>query len=271
MEEAKRRTKLGRGVFGEVFRSQYGKHKCVAKVENYLFDMTAGDPLILQLRFDQEVAQLHNDHFLRMLGYSTSFIEKQKSGASKKTLEYHPELKERTVSGNKCIIYYAPVLKYTFESVKYKVSASVHLTMLKQVAAGLRLMHKAGYCHHDLHDGNIMARNSKQWYIIDYGRVQKHGKKYIRHTSGDDWGCLVYYTAQNKPFDESGWMPPIEQVQELKIKKYLPSNPHEIEWYAAAIIAVPEQYFGLMDLPVQVTPNRDYLLTLLKKRGKVPE
>lgn len=68
---------------------------------------------------------------------------------------------------------YTPVLDapyYSIESKKHATRIKLKRQCINQLLPVVLEMHKHGYSHNDIHQGNIMFKGNK-WFLIDYGLV----------------------------------------------------------------------------------------------------
>ena len=177
------KNKLGSGVMGDVYSSKIDGMDTITKIEKYDGDMTTKSPFIRQLIFNDMVAKLYPDRFMTLV---SSSIINNCNYKHKLPKDVGPNIKkELKLRGlyEKCsVLSYKPILKYTLNQVRNKLSAKNKLKIFKYLLKSINILHRHGFIHGDLHGNNIMCdKTMTKWYIIDYGAI--YHKSFIKNTS----------------------------------------------------------------------------------------
>lgn len=224
--------KLGEGVNGTIYLINSSGKEYIYKIEKYISESQPyKDSFIRQVDFDNKVALYHPDKFLKLKSYG--FINECKhiqpipswiKGKHKKDL----------VKKNKMplcsYLIYAPVLKFTLQSIKEKIiqSDKLYFNMMFQLIDQLNILKQSGFTHNDIHDKNIMS-NGKDFYIIDYGMIKHKSYQNNKHDIAfkkfevNDFILLLTSVINNPVFDyvEKNNLPlPNLKVFMNRLKKY---------------------------------------------------
>ena len=149
--------------------------------------MTTKSSYIRQLLFNDNLAKKYPDRFMTLI--SSSIINnckhKQKNNKEKRINKFL-EIKEKY---DKCfILNYKPVLKYTlFDYFKTKnIKPNDKLKIFKHLFQSIKIMHRYGFIHRDLHLKNIMCdKDMLKWYIIDYGAI--YNDSFDKNKNDNKW------------------------------------------------------------------------------------
>lgn len=296
--------KLGSGVMGTVYLSNINGEEAITKIEKYDGDMTTKSPFVRQLIFDEQVAKKYPHRFMTLISGSilNDCKHKQKlpsfvKNAPPKIKAYH-KLRE---SWNKCsVLSYRPVLKYTLNEIKDKLSPKKKVEAFEYLKESVEIMQKHGFIHRDLHHGNIMCDKLSgkiKWYIIDYGAI--YNSSFIKNTDDEimgttsyDLNSLIWTFIDNPVFEyivkHDMQTPPFKKIIKCittndkfkNIKKYLPKKIKKTDVmyneYICLICAILYYDLYIDSIGMAETtvgkkyknfkqPNCDYFLHIIKK------
>lgn len=203
------KNKLGSGVMGDVYLSKIDGVDTITKIEKYDGDMTTKSPFIRQLIFNDTVAKLYPDRFMTLV--SSSIINNcnyKHKLPEEVTLNRKKELKLRDFYEKCCILSYKPILKYTLNQVRNKLSAKNKLKIFKYLLKSINILHHYGFIHGDLHGNNIMCdKTMTKWYIIDYGSIyhksfiKNKSDKFVANTNFENIHYLIWQFIDNPVYD----------------------------------------------------------------------
>jgi len=169
-------TEFGSGLHGTVYLVHSGGKAYAYKVEKFR-PPPASQPLLhpyyRQLDFDAKVARKHPDKFLVLHSFGIiedcghmQRIPESVRAAVRKEIQKNNRLKQCTY------LMYKPVLWFTFRDFENRIFSSkkLYFKVMYQLIEQLNIMRKAGFCHGDVHRGNILT-DRKRYYLVDYGRI----------------------------------------------------------------------------------------------------
>lgn len=196
--------KLGNGCIGTVYLCMYNGDYAIAKMEKFDGDLSTKNNYSRQIEFN-EFAKKHPDRFMVLLfsGIVNNCIFKQPT--PKEIKEWPAKFRDKWLAdqkNTKCsLLIYAPILSITLQDILKEITnydeygypqkvSDILFEIFKHLKKSFELMINAGFCHRDLHPGNIMYLDKtakdknaamtrikklkikpENFYIIDYGKI----------------------------------------------------------------------------------------------------
>lgn len=196
--------KIGNGYIGTVYLCMYNGDYAIAKMEKFDGDLSTKNNYSRQIEFN-EFAKKHPDRFMVLLfsGIVNNCTFKQPT--PKNIKEWPAKFRDKWLAdqkNTKCsLLIYAPILSITLRDILKEITnydeygysqkvSDILFEIFKHLKKSIELMNNAGFCHRDLHPGNIMYLDKtakdknaamtrikklkikpENFYIIDYGGV----------------------------------------------------------------------------------------------------
>lgn len=184
MQNIKTIKELGSGGNGSAYLIEIDGQKLVYKIERhdvYDYKKPLTSEYLRQVRFNDDVAQHHPEHFMILHGHGIIKNCKYVHPNFEKMSQHRNENRKRRFlrknNQNECYyLIYSPYLEGTLNDVKEIIftNQTHYINYLYQMINIINIMYINGYSSNDFNFDNIMYKKlgkEYQWYLIDYGQI----------------------------------------------------------------------------------------------------
>lgn len=142
----------------------------------------------------------------------------------------------------------ADKLSFEMSFVKGKTFSEIDLTDGDRMAAAVAVLklHKAGYVHNDLHDGNVIKSDDGSIKLIDGGQVMKAGDIDGHHGWFDTVSLLSGHPVQQKLLSELA-QPEAEYKSEIMAAQKMPFGDARDKRRSDAKLKYHQEYLKVAD------------------------
>jgi serine/threonine protein kinase len=173
---------IGYGVIGTIYLVSKNKRKYALKVEKRLIseiNSKYNSPVWNDIDFCLKVGNKYPDYFLKLYEYDVikDCKHKQKRGEYNLLSENVKKYVDKLRQSKYCSRRIYSLVDMSLDKIYLKLSKDQMLSVMTQTAYAIYLMHKHGYVHRDLHNGNIgISKTDKKYLNIFGNKIPTYGK-----------------------------------------------------------------------------------------------